>query len=126
MLDVLDRLTRKGGSLTFDELIEDRVLAAQEIRRLRSDVGALKSQWEARRTRPEPVLKPREGAEGLLNPNRLVRLRELRGIVGLSRTTIYRMVNDGRFPNPVKLSTHASAWRMADILAWQERLLGPS
>jgi prophage regulatory protein len=122
MTDILERLSRDAGALTFREPIEDRVRAAEEIRRLRSDVAAMKTRWAVRSARPEPERRVQAGAEVGLNPSRLVRLRELRAIVGLSRTTIFRMVNEGRFPKPVKLSTHASAWRMAEVLAWQESL----
>jgi prophage regulatory protein len=122
MTDILERLSRDAGALTFREPIEDRVRAAEEIRRLRSDVAAMKTRWAVRSARPEPERRSQEAAEVGLNPSRLVRLRDLRGIVGLSRLTIYRMVNEGRLPRPVKLSTHASAWRMGDVLAWQDGL----
>ena len=122
MCDVLEQLARDAGTLTFGELVEDRVLAVEEIRRLRSDVAAMKTRWAVRSARPEPERRVQEAAEVGSNPNRFVRLRELRAIVGLSGSTIYKMVNEGRFPRPVKLSTHASAWRMADVLAWQNSL----
>ena len=35
---------------------------------------------------------------------------------------IYKMVNEGRFPKQVKLSERASAWRMSEVLIWQEGL----
>jgi predicted DNA-binding transcriptional regulator AlpA len=30
------------------------------------------------------------------------------------------MVNEGRFPKPMKISQEAIAWRMAELLDWQE------
>ncbi len=41
--------------------------------------------------------------------------------VGLSRTTIYRMIKGGHFPAPVKLGERASAWRLSDLESWGSR-----
>jgi prophage regulatory protein len=56
--------------------------------------------------------------EVLAPPTRLIRMRELRKRVPLSRTRIYELMNDGRFPKCVKLSQRASAWFEADIEQW--------
>lgn len=40
--------------------------------------------------------------------------------VGLSRTTLWRMVKAGTFPKPVKLSPRRIGWRRADLHAWVE------
>lgn len=121
MRDILDRLLRDPGSLTYGELVGDRVWGVQEIRRLRSDVESMKTEWAARATHKPAAVNPPDFVSQL-NPNRLVRLKELRQITGLSRSTIYKMVSEGRFPRPVKLNERASAWRMADVLKWQEGL----
>ncbi len=52
--------------------------------------------------------------------SRLLRLREVRARTGLSRSTIYRLAAEGRFPAPVKLTEHASAWREDELAAWIE------
>lgn len=51
---------------------------------------------------------------------RLLRLREVRALVGLSHDAIYRLAREGRFPQPRKLSDRASAWREDEIRAWIE------
>lgn len=56
----------------------------------------------------------------MLDPSRLLRLREVRRATGLSRSTIYRLAAEGRFPSPVKLTAHASAWREDELSAWIE------
>lgn len=53
-------------------------------------------------------------------PSQLLRLREVRRATGLSRSTIYRLAAIGRFPAPVKLTEHASAWREDELAAWIE------
>lgn len=49
---------------------------------------------------------------------RLIRLREVQHRVGLGRSTIYRWMAEGRFPNPVPLGRHAVAWKEEDIDDW--------
>jgi prophage regulatory protein len=38
--------------------------------------------------------------------------------VGLSGTTIWRLVRDKKFPAPVELSSNAVGWRESDVEAW--------
>lgn len=37
---------------------------------------------------------------------------------GLSRSTIYAMMNRGEFPRPIQLSARAVGWMASDIDAW--------
>jgi predicted DNA-binding transcriptional regulator AlpA len=39
-------------------------------------------------------------------------------ILPFSSPTLWRKVNAGTFPKPVKLSTRVTAWRVADVRAW--------
>ena len=50
--------------------------------------------------------------------DRLLRLPELVRTIGVSRATIYRYIDSGRLPPPVKLSTRCIAWRASEISAW--------
>ena len=40
-----------------------------------------------------------------------------RGITGFSAKHIYHLINEGKFPNPIKIG-RASLWRVSDINAW--------
>jgi predicted DNA-binding transcriptional regulator AlpA len=40
-----------------------------------------------------------------------------RGITGFSAKHIYHLINEGKFPAPVKIG-RASLWRLSDINAW--------
>lgn len=51
-------------------------------------------------------------------PESLLRLSEVRTIVPLSRSAIYRLTASGSFPAPVKIGGNASAWRWSDIQKW--------
>jgi len=48
----------------------------------------------------------------------VVRLPDVLALVGLSRASVYAKVAEHRFPAPIKLTQHASGWRMGDIRAW--------
>jgi len=41
------------------------------------------------------------------------------GITGFSAKHIYHLINEGRFPAPIKIG-RASLWRLSDINAWIE------
>lgn len=52
----------------------------------------------------------------------LVRWPEVHQRTGLSRTTVWRRVGEGSFPQPVKISAQLVAWRAADLDAWEAGL----
>ena len=45
-------------------------------------------------------------------------ISEASKITGLSRRTIYREINAGRFPRPVQLSSRRVGWRETELQAW--------
>jgi hypothetical protein len=69
---------------------------------------------------------------GRLKPGYFLKLRDievspskgLRGLVPYSRATIYRMMGEGRFPRPIKLSTKSSAWLSEDIQKVRDTIAG--
>jgi prophage regulatory protein len=56
----------------------------------------------------------------MIQHNSLVALRlpDVKRRTGLSRGTVYRLMLQGRFPRPHKLSDRLSAWNEADIDSW--------
>lgn len=52
-------------------------------------------------------------------PDRLIKLQEVRQLVGLGKTIIYQMIGEGRFPAPYKIST-AARWSEHEIRFWIE------
>ena len=48
----------------------------------------------------------------------LVRLNEVKARTGLSRSTLYAYVRDGRFPPPVAISKRCVAWVEGEINLW--------
>jgi prophage regulatory protein len=48
----------------------------------------------------------------------IVRIRAVLERTGLSRSTVYRKIQEGTFPQSVKLGKHASGWRESDVNQW--------
>ncbi len=53
---------------------------------------------------------------------RYIRFKELKTLVPLGRTTIWRMEREGRFPRSRRIGKSAKAWLETEVLSWmQER-----
>lgn len=53
-------------------------------------------------------------------PDRMLRLKAVLERTGLSRSTLYRKVDEGRFPRQVSLSTRCVGWRESAVNAWMK------
>ena len=53
-----------------------------------------------------------------LPPISIYRLPAVLQVTGLSKATIYRLLERGEFPPRVKLSPRCVGWRVADVDAW--------
>ncbi len=51
-------------------------------------------------------------------PIKILRLHVVCQRTGLSRSTIYRMMNTGLFPKSVKISERAIGWRADEVDTW--------
>ena len=51
-------------------------------------------------------------------PSRFLRLPEVQARTGLSRSTIYVRLDQGRFPRPVSLGSRAVGWIEAEVDEW--------
>ncbi len=52
--------------------------------------------------------------------DRLLRRRQVEEVTGLTRSSIYRLMQTGQFPRPVRVGPAAVRWRVSDITAWLE------
>ena len=50
--------------------------------------------------------------------NTILRLPQVKIRVGLSRSSIYAAIANGRFPAPIQLGVRAVGWLESDIDAW--------
>jgi len=46
------------------------------------------------------------------------KLLDVKLITGLSRSSIYRMASEGKFPKPIKLGARSSGWLATEIDQW--------
>ena len=51
-----------------------------------------------------------------IDPQSLLRLRQVLRLIPVSASTWWNGVRVGRFPRPVKLGPHTTAWRARDVL----------
>ena len=49
---------------------------------------------------------------------KILRMRDVLEMVGVSRTTVWRQVKAGNFPAPIRLSPRSVGWRQSDIEEW--------
>src|SRR5262245_62676016 len=76
------------------------------------------------KTRPnapviEPTRPPRETNQPRGPPDRVLRIREVAARTGVSRTTIWRLIKAGRFPQPFPLSSpSAVGWLEREVDEW--------
>jgi prophage regulatory protein len=48
----------------------------------------------------------------------ILRIQDVIAVTRLSRSTIYRLIQAGQFPKPIKLTARASGWRHEAIEQW--------
>lgn len=51
---------------------------------------------------------------------KLLTKSEVSKMLTLSKSTLERLIKKGRFPRPIKLSTHRVGWKESVVLAWIE------
>lgn len=54
--------------------------------------------------------------------DRFLRLHEVTKKIGLSKSAIYRAIDDGSFPPATKIGRKAIAWRLSVIEGWMEHV----
>ena len=118
--NILERLRVDPGQRTLGELLQDREAALHEIRRLRREIEQLRHTREYRRERT--TLVKSEIATRDLCSGMLLRIGTVCKLVGVSRSTVYRWISEGSFPEPVRVSERAVRWQIDDIEEWRNAL----
>jgi prophage regulatory protein len=54
------------------------------------------------------------------NEARILRLAQVKERTGLSRTTLYTLIKEGKFAAPVPLGARAVGWLSSEVDAWIE------
>jgi prophage regulatory protein len=50
--------------------------------------------------------------------DRILRIKAVLDRTGLSRSTLYRKIQNGTFPKQVQISTRCAGWRESAVNAW--------
>ena len=48
----------------------------------------------------------------------LLRMAQLTAMLGIHKSTVYRMMEKGEFPRPIRLGPNSVAWRTAEVEEW--------
>ena len=51
-------------------------------------------------------------------PDRILRLKAVLERTGLSRSTLYRKIQQGNFPRQIKISERCAGWRESAVNEW--------
>ncbi|MEG3147602.1 AlpA family phage regulatory protein [Sphingomonas sp. RT2P30] len=51
-------------------------------------------------------------------PYRILRIKPVLERTGLSRSTLYRKIQDGSFPKQIAISARCAGWRESEINEW--------
>lgn len=52
------------------------------------------------------------------SPERILRIKNVMERTGLSRSTLYRKIENGTFPKQVKISERCAGWRESSVKSW--------
>ena len=53
--------------------------------------------------------------------SQIIRLKQVKAMTGLSRTTIYRFMSINEFPKQIKLGPKSSGWLIDEVDVWIKR-----
>ena len=53
-------------------------------------------------------------------PDRILRINTVLERTGLSRSTLYRKIQQGTFPKQIAISTRCTRWRASAVAEWDE------
>ncbi|NII11547.1 AlpA family phage regulatory protein [Oleiagrimonas sp. C23AA] len=65
-----------------------------------------------------PPVRPANAEPQRTKPSRLLRLRQVMERTGLSKTTIYRWIAEGRFPSQHRIAASIAVWKETDVDDW--------
>ena len=66
------------------------------------------------------------GDGGSMIAHHILRLPSVKAVTGLSRSTIYSRIAEGRFPAPIALGGRAIGWLESEIQRWIEERIQES
>ncbi len=119
-MDIIERLQIDPGKRTLGELIQDREAALHEIRRLQGNIERLRVDRDHKQRAAE--ISSHLADKHPSNAPMLLALRELCELLSISRSSIYKWLSEGDFPQPIRIGGRSIRWRVEDIEAWKDSL----
>ncbi|MFT6402334.1 MAG: prophage regulatory protein [Glaciecola sp.] len=58
--------------------------------------------------------------------DRIIRFKELKDKIGLSRSHIHNLISKGKFPKQIKLGDRASGWLESQVTEWLNHRIAES
>ena len=55
-----------------------------------------------------------------IEDSRIIRLPEVLRLCGISRSHLYKLVGEGKFPAQIRISERCVGWHYGDVLRWLE------
>ncbi|WP_243363058.1 helix-turn-helix transcriptional regulator [Fundidesulfovibrio terrae] len=55
---------------------------------------------------------------------RFLRAKEVCSLLGISKSTLYKFIGEGKFPAPKKLGTRTSVWLSSQVYAVMQAIIG--
>lgn len=65
-----------------------------------------------------PSLSLAHSAKPVIPRDRLLRLNEVESISGCKKSTIYKLMKEGKFPACIRVTSRMSAWPESQVLQW--------
>lgn len=53
----------------------------------------------------------------------IIKLEKVKSLTALSRSTIYRLIADGKFPKQIKLSERSSGWIEKEVMDYLDKCI---
>ena len=66
------------------------------------------------------LLWPKKHERRIMN-EKFLTIKEVVDLVGFKKSTIYKFIKEGKFPEPVKIGI-SSRWKLSSIQKWMETL----
>ena len=52
----------------------------------------------------------------------LLDVRQVAELLNIGVSTVWALVKEGRFPEPIRLTSRCSRWKRSDVVAWSKTL----
>ena len=56
----------------------------------------------------------------------ILRMKDVTRQTGLSKSTVYSLIKEGKFPPPIRLTEYASGWLLSSINQWKRDRIAES